>query len=398
MRKNVLLLAFIFIVNVIIAQTNSFYFKSGFEGTSYINQYELNGSFNQNYADVYGSDNGYDWEVDLDDNPDMGNFRIYYEVGDISKAKASIVNDPLNNNNKVLEFKIDSSNVPNSGSLKGRIQASINGNNNLKEFFYKVKLYIHPDINILKNYDNKITWFTLMEFWNNVANKPFPFRITLNIQKPDTAVGSNLYFGTHGQVKDSLGVWNNVWKEIDTTYQVPMGEWLTFETHFLEGDSINGKYKVTVTDSLNTSHTLFDITNYTHHPNDTIPDGVKIFNPMKLYTFGKLIENMSLNNANLAVYWDDFELWTDTSTLSLNEYKFTHPKFFIYPNPFSNVINIKSDSEYKTIYIYNIFGVFIRKYEDSPNTIDLSDLSSGLYLIKIHFNNESEKVIKLLKK
>ena len=80
------------------------FFESGFGGSVEILQYEINGNFNPNVADIVGSDLGYDWVTDLDDLPEIGNFRIFYEVGDTLKSKASIVNDPLNASNKVMLF------------------------------------------------------------------------------------------------------------------------------------------------------------------------------------------------------------------------------------------------------------------------------------------------------
>ena len=78
-----LLIFFLFCLSDVYSQ--SFYFKSGFDSSVYINQYELNGVTNTKYADLYGTDNftGYNWVTDLDDSnhPNIGNFRIYYETG-----------------------------------------------------------------------------------------------------------------------------------------------------------------------------------------------------------------------------------------------------------------------------------------------------------------------------
>ena len=381
------------------AEAQSFYFNSGFENSTVLNQYELNGNINTNYADIYGADNisGYDWEVDLDDLPNIGSFRVYYEVGDTLKAKASIVSDPLDNSNKVLKFKLDSANVPNSGSPKGRIQASINGNTNLKEFSFKLKLYIHPDLDTLRFYNGTFNWFTLMEFWNNGAFQPYPFRITLNIQKPDTPIGSNLYFGTHAQTKDtSLSVWNNVWSDLDTTYSVPTGEWLTFETYFYEGDSLNGKYKVAVTDSMNNTHVLFDISDYTHHPNDPLPDGVTNFNPMKLYTSGLLIDGMTSLNSELSVYWDDFEFSSDPLLTIIDNFK--KEDLILFPNPFTDVINIKAYQNIETVCIYNLFGQLIKECDYSDNKpVNVNHLTSGVYIVVVELANKTLNKYKLIK-
>lgn len=379
----------------VLSFSQSFYFKSGFENDIFINQFELNGVENSNYADLYGMDlnSGYDWVNDLDDNYSVGNFRIYYENGDTSAAKASIENDPLNNTNKVLKFQLNAPNVTNSGTSKGRIQAALNNNENLKEFSFSVKLYLHPDINVLKSSDEVIHWFTIMEFWNNESFKPFPFRITLNIQKPDSSAGSNLYFGTHGQIKDDIdSTWTNVWKSIDTNFEVPTGEWLTFNTYVREGDSIHGRYKVTVKDTLNEEHILFDINNYTHHPLDVTPDGIKSFNPMKLYTSSQLIEGMNAAQAELSVFWDDFEIRIEEPTIRTtpplkNSFK------VLYPNPVSSHLNLACKSCDGLAYaIYNSKGILKQKGILSNSSINCSNLSKGAYLIRVDKKNTNELI------
>ena len=364
--------------------SQSFYFKSGFDSSVYINQYELNGVTNTKYADLYGTDNftGYNWVTDLDDSnhPNIGNFRIYYETGDTIAAKASIVDDPLNNTNKVLKFALNAPNVPNNGDPKGRIQAALNNNIALHEFSFRVKLYIHPDIDTLKYYNQEFSWFTLMEFWNNSPFDDFPYRITLNIQKPDTTTGSNLYFGAHGQTRNPIdSSWDDVWDEIDYSFVVPTGEWLTFETYFLEGNALNGRYKVTVSDSLENTHTLFDITDFTHHPQDAMPDGVSSFNPMKIYTSGGLIQGMQSANAELSVFWDDFELWIDETT---NTEPLGAAKKMLYPNPTNAYINIENSN---SIRITDKHGrqVLERRNLSNNESIDLSHLSADIYFVDL---------------
>jgi len=42
---------------------------------------------------------------------------------------------------------------------------------------------------------------------------------------------------------------------------------------------------------------------------DTKPDGVTDFNPIKLYTSKPLIDYMRGQGKTLQIYWDDFKLW-----------------------------------------------------------------------------------------
>ncbi len=377
----------------------TFHFASGFESGTFIRQYEKNGVPDHKYADVYGLDKttSFDWVDDLDNNEDIGNFRIYYEVGDTAAAKASISSDPLDKTNSVLKFQLDAANVPNGGHPKGRIQAAISESSNLIEFYFKVRLYIHPDVNILRQSNRDITWFTLMEFWNNVSSKPFPFRITLNIQKPENEANTPLYFGAHAQTKAGKGKWDDVWSVLDTSMEVKVGEWVTLETYLLEGGAESGRYKVILTDSAGNAHTLFDITGFTYHPDDPSPDGFKMFNPMKLYTSGTLIEGMKKSHAQLSVYWDDFEIWTNSNPLSVQNTK--AGKIKLYPNPVDQYLMMDDYQSVESIYIHDLTGALKRSIPSfNSEFLDVSALSKGVYIITITKKSGESYHTKMIKR
>lgn len=75
----------------------------------------------------------------------------------------------------------------------------------------------------------------------------------------------------------------------------------------------------------------------------------------------------------------------------------------IYPNPVQNIVNIEIISQ-KTkthnIEIYNIQGklIFMKQYKTSPLSIDISDLSNGIYMLKIKDENgniiKNDKIVK----
>lgn len=134
-----------------------------------------------------------DWEADLDNHADIGNFSLQYQGGDTTQRYARIAKDPVNPANKVLHFWLDGPNVDNS---KGRIQANLYGNKGMKEFYQSVRVFLPDDFNAVRTYPKKIHWLTLAEFWNNVTwsqQVPYGFRITLGIGKP-TEAESDLYF------------------------------------------------------------------------------------------------------------------------------------------------------------------------------------------------------------
>ena len=73
----------------------------------------------------------------------------------------------------------------------------------------------------------------------------------------------------------------------------------------------------------------------------------------------------------------------------------------IYPNPVSETINISSttNSELKSIVLFNVFGqsVYKSSLSGTTNSINLSELASGIYIYKIE-NSQGFSTGKIQKK
>lgn len=287
-------------------------FNSGFEPGS---------TENGASSDISGIDNSVsppnDWVNDLETHPNIGTYSIQYEGGDDTMRIAEIIEGPTDPLNNVLHYWLED---PNVGGTKGRIQSNIYGNNNLTEFYQRVRLYLHNDWNILQNSPGTFQWLTLFEFWNNAGftEEGYPFRININAEKRDGTVGSPLYFGINAETKIG-SVWGNlVWSEDNISAPISINQWLTIEIYMKEGDGGSGRFYLAVTPDGGTKEVIFDITNFTHHPDDPNPDGISHFNPMKLYTSNTLVDYVRTNGGVLQVYWDDFELWKGTGLVELN--------------------------------------------------------------------------------
>jgi len=279
-------------------------FVSGFE------DYLINAS---SRVDIEGADNSVsapnDWQDDFDRHPNIGNFSIFYEGGDSTMRYAKIVEEPDNSSNKVLHFWLKDANV---GGYKGRVQAGICGNNDIYEISQKVRMFLPNDWNIIKNSnDITVSWMTIMEFWNNPGwiGDEHPFRISLGMHKTDP--GSNrLTFNLKADVKPDMW-WVEIWEEHNSDFSIPVNQWMTVELYFKEGNATNGRFVLAVTPDNGMRQIIFDVTNFTHHPDDNNPDGLSCYNPMKLYTSGATVDYVRNRNGVLQVYWDDFELWKD---------------------------------------------------------------------------------------
>ena len=57
---------------------------------------------------------------------------------------------------------------------------------------------------------------------------------------------------------------------------------------------------------------LFDVHDWTHHPEDATPGGFDNLNLMKLYTGGDVLSKLPEGRA-FVILWDDFVLSTDES-------------------------------------------------------------------------------------
>jgi len=401
------LLFLLFVVSLSKAQSPILIFKSGYEGNSHVIQNWKQGVQDSTHADIEGIDNGWDWESTINGSPHVGFFAIRYEVLDTIAAKAEIIPELGNSSNKILSFKMSAPNVADYGGGlgKGRIQGAFINNDTLRSFFIKERLFIHEDFDFFTEpqFDSlNLNWMTIQEFWNNGPKngEPYPFRVTLNIRKPKNS--DTLYFGIHAQTQDTIQVWDNVWDSIATSYPIPLGSWLDIETYFVEGDSLNGKFKFIVTDTSGIRQTIFDITGFTHHPLDPNPDGIQDFNPMKLYTFGPYIDTMAVYNKCLCLYWDDLELWKGTETILSVTHEKINLNTLVYPNPSVNLITIEFDNQHNelfTLELFNLLGTNVRTISNISNgkiLIKRKNLPSGVYFFHLYsktYIHDSGKII-----
>lgn len=286
-------------------------FQTGFEGSSKV---VVTGT--AHLEDIIGIDSTLsepnDWQQDFDRHPNIGKFQLYYEGGDATQRTVKIIEDPTNAQNQILHFWLAEANV--GPGVKGRLQSDVYDNNGLTEIYQSVRVFFHADFAALRSFPEEIYWLTIFELWNNPSwtNDPYPFRVSVDFDKPKAVETQDLTFNVHGQKKiEDTGEWISIWEETDTQFSIPLGQWMTLELYIREGDRNNGQFMMSVTPENGVKQVLFDITNYTHHPDDPAPDGFSHFNPMKLYTAPEILNFMKSNDKALQVYWDDYKLWKD---------------------------------------------------------------------------------------
>ena len=291
----------------------SFVFASGFEPGTQIQDID------DLFGDIIGEDLSVagpsDWEGDLEGGL-FGEFRVYYEGGTLDQRELRLGVDPEDDQNQVLEFILRAPNVAvvdddevacndPGEERKGRIQAVLRQNANLRQLDYSVRMRLDGGFVLLSGADTPITWLTVAEFWNNLPGQDFSFRVTMNLNKLDAAVGTPLSWGLHGQTNDGDG-WEDVWTHETEPAEipVPLGEWFELHVGLVEGDAETGRVQVSM-DYAGASYEIIDRAVYTYHPDDPAPDGLNDLNPLKLYTSGPLLCAVADAGESLVVRWDD---------------------------------------------------------------------------------------------
>ena len=129
--------------------------------------------------------------------------------------------------------------------------------------------------------------------------------------------------------------------------------------------------------------------------NDATNDGYVVF---KIKTKPTLIVGDTFtNNAN--IYFDyNFPITTNTysttiTALSSQDFDFG-TYFTLYPNPAKDILNIQSkqDVAINSVEIYNQLGQIVMASTNTLNTIDVSNLASGTYFVKINTEKGSANV------
>ena len=309
-------------------------FQSGFEAGS---AGVPNPSDPGTIQDIVGKDLSFDtandWSADLDGYANFGDFAFQYAPGtNASERTAKIIDDPTRSDgsNKVLSYWLGS---VGTAADRGRIQSYFTGNEGLEEIYYTFRMYLHPDLELIKQSFDSNGWFTISEFWNQPSWKDwtqYPFRVALNLTK-EIGVDKPFNFRVSSQTTPITGD-DSVAREFTTIWEdknywsVPTGKWLECEIYYKEGDQNTGRFYFAVTPEGEAKKVLFNVTNWTHHPELPTAGGLTDFHPFKMYTSKELTNFVKDMGGALQIYWDDIAFYpsivslgsTDSSLSSLS--------------------------------------------------------------------------------
>jgi hypothetical protein len=107
------------------------------------------------------------------------------------------------------------------------------------------------------------------------------------------------------------------------------------------------------------------------------------YSPTKRHAISTVYCNPN-NSIKAAEYLYYSDLYNGVSTIDTKTFK-------IYPNPVKNVIKIESEDQNSFASIYQSDGRLVKKCVVVSGNIDVSDLTSGIYLLIINSGNQSYK-------
>ena len=241
---------------------------------------------------------------------------IMYENGSDSDRHARIVADPENKDNKVFHFWLKNALIPDQkkGKFKGRIQMNLSDVNKTS-FFQRYRLYLHPDLDLYRQFPNLNSWFGLSTMWMGAAweGHKYPFKISLNIGKPK-GVGKPLYFVAGASLYDGgpakRSRWKDLWVETAANFEVPTGEWIDVEIGYKAGNKKTGRFYMAVKrEHQKEFTTLFDVTDWTYHPRSPKPVAVSHLQPLKMYSSSRIFDFIRKKGGVAQLYYDDFEVY-----------------------------------------------------------------------------------------
>lgn len=126
--------------------------------------------------------------------------------------------------------------------------------------------------------------------------------------------------------------------------------------------------------------------------------GTAALNLSKSYNKASIFFNFGTTGAQAGektYYWDDmyFGVYTDVSELyaSVNNVS-------VYPNPAENNLYIRSNTTITKVAIYNVLGARVKEYGNVSNSVNVGDLKTGVYTIKMTDSNDKTVTSVFIKK
>lgn len=88
----------------------------------------------------------------------------------------------------------------------------------------------------------------------------------------------------------------------------------------------------------------------------------------------------------------------DTGVCSLSVKDVEAMELALYPNPVTELFQIKSQQDIEAIHIYNMQGKVVKSFSETQENYAVADLASGLYFVQIQSTENQRQLLKFVKK
>ncbi|WP_179317490.1 T9SS type A sorting domain-containing protein [Winogradskyella undariae] len=125
--------------------------------------------------------------------------------------------------------------------------------------------------------------------------------------------------------------------------------------------------------------------------------------PTQAYTDFENGDSFSNLEANTTYYWSvdatncmgstTGDVWSFTTDAALSISDNVFETTSVYPNPTSGILNIKSAQDIDNVTVFNLLGQTVANFDKdaiTDSSINLSELSKGLYLVKVSSGNNTQ--------
>lgn len=175
---------------------------------------------------------------------------------------------------------------------------------------------------------------------------------------------------------ENLNLSNNNLSELDATFNDQLKEVIVYNNQIDALDLSNAQQLIYLLCDSNQLES-FNIKN----GNNTNISGFSAQNNPNLECIE--VDDPVYSEANWPDVDPEVEFSEDCNPLNIEEEEFE--SLHIYPNPFSNEIFMKTNQPVSSIEILNVLGVSVYKSNAMVNSINLSGLSQGVYILKATF-------------
>ena len=124
----------------------------------------------------------------------------------------------------------------------------------------------------------------------------------------------------------------------------------------------------------------------------TVSDAINNLNPLPTSTL--LVNNTIYYAVNVIGNCRSIS-FAVTITVTLGTSEFMSQNIFVFPNPAHDSINIETEFEIESVEIYNVQGQIV--LTTNQKEINISNLTSGIYMVRIQSINNSSITKKLIK-